>query len=143
MISSDLARLIDAVHREKNILRQTVERERERLASDSQTHTRVQMLEISKIVRDQNEVVMEAREAAELLAEEGSTVVFPAIVEDMIGDMENVAGRLTEGRTAVYTQQIETDIIATLEELIEALKEEQERRGGQGGGEGIEITSLV
>ena len=54
------------LHREKNILRQTEERERERLASESQAHTRVRMLAIGKIANELNlsrEALIRAREA--------------------------------------------------------------------------------
>jgi hypothetical protein len=60
-----------------------------------------------------------------LLEEEGSSVAFPASVEAMHEDMEQVAERLADAKVDDITIGIEEDIIAALEEMIEALQKAQ------------------
>jgi hypothetical protein len=60
-----------------------------------------------------------------LLLEEGSSVAFPETVTQMRDDMEQVADRLDAAKVESITQGIEQDIIAALQEMIEALQKAQ------------------
>ncbi len=75
---------------------------------------------------DQRKIAFEAEKALTLLREEGSSVAFPEAVDQMREDMNQVAARLAQSKTGRITQPIEEDIIAALEEIIEALKKAQE-----------------
>jgi hypothetical protein len=77
------------------------------------------------------EIVREANKCIELLEIEGSGVAFPEVFHQVRDDMVTVQRRLGKADVGVVTQGIEKDIIATLEDMIEALKKAQ-----QGGGNG-------
>ncbi len=73
----------------------------------------------------EDEIVREATKAIELLQAEGSAVAFPEVFIQVRSDMQDVAGRLRKTDTAQMTQTIEQDIIDSLKEMIEALKQAQ------------------
>jgi hypothetical protein len=98
----------------------------------------------SKLSLDQRKIVMEVDKALALLREEGSSVAFPESVEQVRSDMLIVAGRISESKVGAITQAVEEDIVAALQEMIEALQkaqqEAEERRNqppppGSGGGD--------
>jgi uncharacterized protein YdiU (UPF0061 family) len=60
------------------------------------------------------------------LLEEGSSIALPATVEQIRDDMEQVSERLEQTEVGAITQGVEEDIIAALEEVIEALKKAQD-----------------
>ena len=78
-----------------------------------------------KLAVDQRKLVVEADKALNLLLEEGSSVAFPETVMQMRDDMQQVADRLDAAKVEEITQGIEQDIIAALQEMIEALQKAQ------------------
>jgi hypothetical protein len=78
-----------------------------------------------KLAIDERKLVVEADKALNLLLEEGSSVAFPETVTQMRDDMEQVADRLDAAKVEGITQGIEQDIIAALQEMIEALQKAQ------------------
>ena len=94
--------------------------------------TRQFSVRAGKLSLDQRKVVLEVDKALTLLREEGSSVAFPEAAEQMRGDMDNVARRLSEQKVGELTQAIVAEIVSSLEEMIEALqraqKEAEERR---------------
>ena len=79
-----------------------------------------------RLSRDQSLIEIEAEKALNLLREDGTSVAMTESVTEMIGDMKQVQVYLAQGKTGVLpTQQVEEDIIAALEEMIEALKKAQ------------------
>jgi hypothetical protein len=76
----------------------------------------------------EQEVVREANKAIELLQAEGSAVAFPEVFTQVREDMQHAARRLGKADVGPVTQTIEQDIIATLKEMIEALKKAQQTR---------------
>lgn len=78
-----------------------------------------------KLAVDQRKLVVEADKALNLLLEEGSSVAFPETVSQMRDDMQQVADRLDAAKVGQITQGIEQDIIAALQEMIEALQKAQ------------------
>jgi hypothetical protein len=81
----------------------------------------------------EQEIVREANKCIELLENEGSGVAFPEVFAQVRDDMMHVQRRLGKADVGVVTQGIEKDIIATLEEMIEALKKAQQAGGGKPG----------
>ncbi|MBC8875473.1 MAG: hypothetical protein H8E44_39105, partial [Planctomycetes bacterium] len=79
-----------------------------------------------KLATDERKLVIDADKALNLLIEEGSSIAFPETVEQMRDDMQQVADRLDEAKVERITQSIEEDIIAALEEMIEALQKAQQ-----------------
>src|SRR5262249_46143847 len=90
----------------------------------------------------EDEIVREASKAIQLLEAEGSAVAFPEVFTQIRTDMINVSKRLRKTDAGVVTLTIEDDIIATLQEMIEALKKAQKQQQAkkgqqqQGGGGG-------
>ncbi len=81
----------------------------------------------------EEEIVRQANEAIRILEAEGTAVAFPEAFVQVRDDAKNVARRLGKADVGTVTQVIELDIIATLKDMIEALKkaqqEMQNRRG--------------
>ena len=97
-----------------------------RLAKRQADNTgRVLNVEAGKLSFQQRRVVLEADKCLALLREEGSSVAFPASIEQVREDMEQVSERLSEVKLGVITQGLQEDIIAALEEMLEALEQAQ------------------
>jgi hypothetical protein len=79
-------------------------------------------IEAAKLSRKEAEIVREADMALLLLREEGSSVAFPEIVEQMREDMRQVVELLAAFDVGTITQDLEEDIIAALEETIASLE---------------------
>jgi hypothetical protein len=78
-----------------------------------------------------------AQQALDLIIDDGTSVVFPDVVEQLRDDLISVGKLLTEhARTDQYTQTLQKEIETTLEELIEALQQAQSQKEGGGGGGG-------
>src|SRR5262245_27805736 len=75
-----------------------------------------------KLSDEEKEIVIEADKAIQMLEAEGSAVAFPEVFQQVREDMKHVQRRLFVTDAAVVTQAIESDIIDTLKEMIEALK---------------------
>ena len=89
----------------------------------------------AKLSFEQKKIVVEADKALTLLKEEGSSAAFPEVVSQIRDDMQQVTDRLAEVQTGAITQGIEEDIIALLNEMIEALQQaqkDQEQRQQEG-----------
>ncbi len=85
------------------------------------------------------ELSAEAEKVLDILKEEGTTIVIPDVMEDMKRDLDGLAVRLRKLDAGEYTQAVQQDVMETLRELIEVIKEELERKqGGEGGGESPE-----
>ena len=83
-------------------------------------------IQAGKLSLEERRIVAEADKALALLREEGSSVAFPEVVQQMQEDMRQVVGLLAKTRIGRITQGIEEDIIAALEEMIEALQQAQQ-----------------
>ena len=79
-----------------------------------------------KLSTQQNEIATEAARALLILIEDGSSVAFPATVEEMHQDMLQVTSRLSAAKVGRITIEIQEDIIDTLDYLIEALVKTQQ-----------------
>ena len=78
-----------------------------------------------KLAFEEKKIILEIDKAIVLLKEEGSSIAFPEVAQQLRSDMVQVAGRLAEVRTGTITQAIEQDIVDTLTEMIEALQQAQ------------------
>ena len=82
-------------------------------------------IEASRLSSREMEIVLEADKALALLHEDGTAVAFTEATTQVRGDMEQVVERLAQVKVGQITQDIELDIIAALEEMIEALQKAQ------------------
>ena len=80
----------------------------------------------NKLAFDQRKVASQADRCLTLLLEEGSSVAFPEVVEQIRDDMESVSDRLAEAKVGTITQDVEQEIITSLEEMIAAFQKAQQ-----------------
>jgi len=93
-------------------------------------------LTVLRLATEELELSELGKQAYDLLLEDGTSEVFPEIVQNLSSDLTQ-AGQLLQGeRTDPITQLLQRDIEATLLELLDALQESQQNRDGQGGGGG-------
>jgi myosin heavy subunit len=83
---------------------------------------------IAAVASGEGDLEVEAADALKLLAEEGTTAVFPEIIEDLQGQLRSVAADCRGNRTDDGLQQKQSDVEATLELLINALRKTIERK---------------
>ncbi len=88
-------------------------------------------IEARRLSSKETKILVEADKALLLLREDGTAVAFPEAVEQMREDMQQVVLRLARAKVGQITQAIEEDIIAALEEMIEALKKAQKDMKGK------------
>ncbi len=79
----------------------------------------------------ENAIVKEADAAIELLRGEGSSVAFPAVFDFVRDLMVNVEKRLRKTDPGATTVATEDEIIASLEEMIDALKKAPRKTGSR------------
>lgn len=101
---------------------------------------RSDQLELAELAEKQRWVGTEAGRALRILEEEGSTVVFPQVVEQVRDDAQDAGERLAAADVGRQVQLTQREIETALRELIDAVKkmqEENERRDreGEGGGQ--------
>ena len=82
-------------------------------------------LKSGELAFEEKKITLEADRAMLLLREEGSSVAFPEVVSQIRDDTVRVAERLGRSKIDAVTQGIEQDILAALEEMIEALQKAQ------------------
>lgn len=86
-----------------------------------------------------------AQQAYDLLLEDGTSVVFPEIVQELRQELAKAAQLLQTERTDQVTQIVQKEIEFTIQDLLDALKEakgNEENGGGGGGGGGGENPLL-
>jgi hypothetical protein len=92
---------------------------------------RTQEQESLKLSDREEQIVREANNTLQLLAEEGSAVAFAEVLGQVRDDMRTVARRLVRADVGHVTQEIEQSIIAMLKEMVEALKKKQQQMQDQ------------
>ncbi|NQT39577.1 MAG: hypothetical protein HQ581_18920, partial [Planctomycetes bacterium] len=90
------------------------------------TRTAHHEIEARRLSQKENDIVLEADKALTLLQEDGTAIAFPEALRQVRLDMVQVSQRLVRYEVGEITQVIEEDIIAALEEMIEALQKAQE-----------------
>lgn len=98
---------------------------------------RADQLELAELSQKQAWVGEEAEKALYILKEEGTTVVFPQVVEHVRDDAAEAGRLLAAANTSQGTRNIQASIAETLRELIEAIEKKQaeneENEGSQSG----------
>ncbi|MGK0189336.1 MAG: thiol-disulfide isomerase/thioredoxin [Verrucomicrobiales bacterium] len=87
---------------------------------------RADRLAVGRLAKDETGLAETAAEAEQLLIEDGTSIVFRSIVGELRKSLTNVAELMAGRRTGEIVQLSQLEIEATLEELIEALKNAQE-----------------
>ncbi|MCA8951371.1 MAG: hypothetical protein KDE27_17825 [Planctomycetes bacterium] len=86
--------------------------------------------QIGGVATGEGDLEVEASDALKLLEEEGTTAVFPEIVEGLQEQLHEVAGLCREHRTDPTVQEKQKEVEDTLELLINALRRTVERKEG-------------
>lgn len=94
---------------------------------------RTDQLQLAELSQKQSWVGEEAEKALYILKEEGTTVVFPQVVEHLRDDAQDVSKRLTAAETGSSVQSVQEAIAQTLRELIEAIEKKQQENESQSG----------
>ncbi|MBS3820685.1 MAG: hypothetical protein KGY81_02865 [Phycisphaerae bacterium] len=88
--------------------------------------------------RQEGKLADEVAAVRRMLVDEGSTIIFPEILGDVREDLASVRDRLKEKDPGPLTQSTQQEIERTLQELIDAVRDELSkgpgRRKGGGGG---------
>ncbi|MBL8727106.1 MAG: hypothetical protein JNM25_01660 [Planctomycetes bacterium] len=89
------------------------------------------------VANGESDLEIEASDALKLLEEDGTTAVFPPLVEQLRDDLHGVADRCRAQQTGAPVQAAQREVEDLLELLINALRRTIERKEGgecQGGG---------
>lgn len=99
----------------------------------TESPSREHEIEAGRLSVREAEIGLEADRALNLLREDGTSVAFAEAAEQIRADIRQVEERLKAAKVDETTQGIEEDILAALEEMIQALQKEmkqrQQRRG--------------
>ncbi len=87
---------------------------------------RAEQLQLADLAAKQRALAQDAATCLLILDEDGTTIVFPRILEQVGQDMTSVAKRLGRANVGSLTLQIEQEIVTTLEQLLEAVEEMQQ-----------------
>ena len=93
-------------------------------------------LVILRLATDQIEIRELGQQAYDLLLEDGTSDVFPELVQELIDNLNTAAQLLQDERSDQLTQLLQQEIESTLLDLLEALEESKEKSDQQGGGGG-------
>ncbi|MFG0239547.1 MAG: hypothetical protein ACF8CY_00640, partial [Gimesia chilikensis] len=80
-----------------------------------------------QLSREETMIGTEVDKAILMIKDEGSSVAFGEALTEVREDVQSVSYRLNQTKVGTLTQEIEQDIISTLEEMIEALQKEMEK----------------
>lgn len=92
----------------------------------AQQWTRLEELQASEAHTLQRETTDEARATLRILLDEGTTVVVPELMRQLVEDMESVVIRLERSDVSAFTTGVLDDIIAQLEEILAAVERQRD-----------------
>jgi hypothetical protein len=95
----------------------------DKIPSAERTHNHE--IESSRLSGKEMQIIVEVDKTLLILREDGTTVAFAEAADQMRSDVQQVVDRLSQAKVGQVTQGIELDVIATLEEMIDALKKVQ------------------
>jgi hypothetical protein len=105
----------------------TIEVHKAVLANKGKKPNRTNDQDSGRLADKEKEIVLEATKAIEMIEAEGSAVAFAEVFKQVRTDMEDVQKLLEKTKVGLTTQEIEQDIIDTLEEMIKALQKAKQQ----------------
>lgn len=116
-----------------------------------EAYDRPEQLKLTELSDRQGKQVEEVKKVSSLVAKEGSSAVFPVVLEQVRQDMVSVQGMLSKSQAGPLAQSVQEQIAQSLKDLIDALQKEMARRndknasgaGAGAGGGGGGKTPLV
>ena len=132
-------RFIEILQREKVVKELTIPLEQ---FKEKSPWTRIEKIKCVNLMNEQIQLKELVIRAEDILLEDASTIVFPDIVNQLKEDMATVVEFLKNDETGKITQAMESEVIQTLEEMVEALgkakedakKDAQSSKDNGGGG---------
>lgn len=106
----------------------------DRIGSDD--FQRAERLELADLSTRQRALSEDAATCLHILDEDGTTIAFPRVMEQLSDDMGTVSDRLADYLVGILTQTIEREIVETLEQLLEAVQRMQQENEQPGMSEG-------
>ena len=93
---------------------------------------------ILRLATEELEIRELGQQAYDLLLEDGTSSVFPEVVQDLRVELASAANLLQSQKTDPYTQLVQKEIEITILDLLDALKKakQEAKKGGGGGGGG-------
>jgi thiaminase len=122
--------------RQQQATAQTVQLDAELQAEKDEDLRRADRITIRRLVQEEQELAGMADHALQLIEEDGTTISFPVVVENMRDNLNQVATMIEQQQTGPPTQTLQHEIERTLEELIEALQIAKKQGSGSGQGQG-------
>jgi len=95
--------------------------------------TRGDLIGLRKLATEERELAEEANQTNEMLIEDGTSIVFPRVVSNLQADLVRLGELLEDGRADEYTQALQHDVAVTLQELIDALQRNLQKKKSEGG----------
>lgn len=107
-------------------------------AKPAESWARGDALALAGLADEQTQLSDKIDAALRILTEEGTTLIFPQVVEQVRDDMREASRRLGQKQIGDITRNIQAEIVTTLEELLDAVKQQQQQlaQGGNSGGGG-------
>ncbi len=96
---------------------------------------RAEKLRSAELSANESDLAGKAAKCLHILEEEGTTVVFPTILEQLSEDMTSVSRRLTDLKVYNLTQSMQEAIRATLQDLVDAIEKKRQEMEQQDGGQ--------
>lgn len=117
-----------AKQRELSIQTKTLDKTRQNVLTADGSLPTALVEKIQAVATGEGDLEVEAADALKLLEEEGTTAVFPEIIEDLKLQLHEVASRCRANETGGPLQGQQKDVEDTLELLINALRRTIERK---------------
>jgi hypothetical protein len=102
-------------------------------------------LSLLQMSNEELEISEIGQQTYDLLLEDGTSIVFPEIVQELRQELEKAAQLLQAQRTDQLTQIVQKEIEFTIQDLLDALKQAKKdsKEGGGGGGGGGGENPLI
>jgi hypothetical protein len=127
MLGALVVRFTEMLERQRPLTQTTAELDAARSRHDDPaTLSRSQRLLCDDLARQQQTLGDDAEQTLLLIRDEGTTIVLPEIVSQLVRDLQIVARALSEQATGPNTQAAQQRIEQTLVELIDAVQEAHE-----------------
>lgn len=104
---------------------------------------RPQLAKLGEITDAEGKLAARSDQVLSMVRKEGTTVIFPMVLEKVKTDLLNVQKLLGERQTGRFTQSVQKEIEDSLAQLIAALQAQQRKRKGGGGGGGGGKSPLI
>jgi len=121
-----------ARQRELTAHTETVDATRQKILTASGAMPAALVAKIEEIAAEETELEQEAIDALKLLEEDGTTAVFPPMVEQLRDELADVAAGLRKHKTGAMMNQAQKDVEDLLSLLINALRKTIEKKEGGG-----------